>query len=155
MDVAIAEAAASIARAVLDLMVRLQLEAFIAECWLARRGPLVRVVERDVVFVGRALRSSDCWHATATDRGTGRRLRVDVIKNASGEPRVYETATGLEQASSFILMSSSKDLRRALNVARLVVCERNRTTSAVTPGSFMAWMCRSTSSFRLALGWST
>jgi len=59
---------------------------------------------------------------------------------------VYETATGLEQASSFILMSSSKDLRRALNVARLVVCERNLTTSTVTPGSFMAWMCQSTSS---------
>jgi len=69
--------------------------------------------------------------------GTGGRLRVNIVKDASGEPRVYETATGLEtERRRFILMSSSKDLRRALNVARLVVCERNRTTSAVTPGSF-------------------
>jgi len=64
---------------------------------LARRGPLIRVVEGDVVFVRRALCPSDCGHATATDGGTSGRLRVDVIKNASGEPRVYETTTGLEQ----------------------------------------------------------
>ena len=31
------------------------------------------------------------------DGGTGGRLRVDIIKDASGEPRVYETAMGLEQ----------------------------------------------------------
>src|SRR5712675_3348114 len=61
----------------------------------------------------------------------------------------------LNRVSLFILMSSSKDLRRALNVARLVVCERNLMTSAVTLGSFMAWMCRSTSSFKLAWGCST
>src|SRR5712675_3106464 len=97
VDVAVAEATPSIARAVLDLVVRLQFEAFITECWLTRRGSLVRVVEGDVVFVRRALRSSDCWHATTTDRGTIGRLRVDIVKDASGEPRVYETATGLEQ----------------------------------------------------------
>src|SRR5712672_3942508 len=54
-------------------------------------------MEGDVVFVRRALRSSDCRHATATDGGTGGRLRVDIVKDASGEPRVYETATCLEQ----------------------------------------------------------
>jgi len=32
-----------------------------------------------------------------TDRGTSGWLRIDIIKNASGEPRVYETAMGLEQ----------------------------------------------------------
>jgi len=55
------------------------------------------VVEGDVIFVGRALSSSNSWHATATDGGTSRRLQVNVIKDASGEPRVYETATGLKQ----------------------------------------------------------
>src|SRR5712671_4169886 len=54
-------------------------------------------MEGDIVFVGRTLRSSDCWHATTTDRGTSGRLRVDIIKDASGEPRVYEMTTGLEQ----------------------------------------------------------
>ena len=29
--------------------------------------------------------------------GTSGRLRVNIIKDASGEPRVYETAMGLEQ----------------------------------------------------------
>ena len=70
MDVAVAEAAASITWAVFDLVVRLQFEAFVTECWLTRCGSLVRVVEGDVILVGRALRSSDCWHATATDWGT-------------------------------------------------------------------------------------
>src|SRR5712675_1362603 len=97
VDVAVTEATAPIARAVPDLMVRLQFEAFITECWLARRGPLVRMVEGDVVFIGRALSSSDCWHATTMDGGTGGRLRVYIVKDVSGEPRVYETATGLEQ----------------------------------------------------------
>src|SRR5712672_928473 len=82
VDIAVAEATAPIVRAVLDLVVRLQFKAFVTECWLARRGPLVRVVEGDVVLVGRALCSSDCWHATATYGGTGGRLGVDVIKNS-------------------------------------------------------------------------
>ena len=55
------------------------------------------MVEGDVVFVGRALSSSDCWHAMAMDGGTSGRLRVDVIENASGEPRVDEMSLGLEQ----------------------------------------------------------
>ena len=54
-------------------------------------------MEGDVVFVGRALSSSNSGHAATVDGGTGGRLRVDVIKDASGEPRVYETMTGLEQ----------------------------------------------------------
>src|SRR5712675_3241415 len=74
VDVAVAEATTPIAGAVFDLVVRLQFKAFVAECWLSRRRPLVWVVEGDVVFVGRALCSSDCWHATATDGGTGGRL---------------------------------------------------------------------------------
>jgi len=97
MGVAVTEATAPIVQAVLDLVVRLQFEAFVTECWLSRRGPLVRVVEGDVVFIGRALSSSNSWHAATADRGTGGRLRVDIIEDASGEPRVYETATGLEQ----------------------------------------------------------
>src|SRR5712675_1170803 len=97
MDVAVAEATAPIAWAVPDLVVRLQFKAFVTECWLARCGPLVRVVEGDIVFIRRALSSSDCWHATATDGGTGGRLRIDIVKDASGEPHMYETMTGLEQ----------------------------------------------------------
>src|SRR5712671_1471426 len=97
VDVAVAKATAPITWAVPNLVVGLYLEAFVTECWLARRGPLVQVMEGDVVFVGRALSSSDSWHTTATGRGTGGRLRVNVVKNASGEPRMYETATGLEQ----------------------------------------------------------
>src|SRR5712671_2774603 len=54
-------------------------------------------MEGDVVFVGRALRSSDCWHATTTDWGTSGGLQVNVVKNASGEPCVYKTMASLEQ----------------------------------------------------------
>jgi len=54
-------------------------------------------MEGDVVFIWRALSSSDCWHTVAADRGTSRRLQVDVVEYASGEPHVYKTATGLEQ----------------------------------------------------------
>jgi len=43
------------------------------------------------------LSSSDSWHVATADGGTGGRLQVDIIKDASGEPRVYETAMGLEQ----------------------------------------------------------
>jgi len=74
MDVTVTEATLSITGAVLDLVVGLQFEAFIAECWVADRGLFVWVMEGDIVLVGRALRSSDCWHATATYGGTGGRL---------------------------------------------------------------------------------
>src|SRR5712671_2734192 len=84
VDVAVTEAAASSAWAVLGLVVGLQFEAFITECWLSRRRPLVRVVEGDVVLVRRALCSSDCGHAAATNGGRSGRLRVDVIKDSSG-----------------------------------------------------------------------
>src|SRR5882757_9413929 len=97
VDVAVAETAPSIRGAVLDLVPQLQFEAFVAECWVPNSGLLVRVMEGDVVFVGRALGSSDGWHAAATGRGTCGRLRVDVIKDASGEPRVDEATTRLEQ----------------------------------------------------------
>jgi len=75
----------------------LQLEAFVAECWVLDRCLFIRVVKGDVIFVGRTLGSTDSWHAASTGRGTSGRLRVDVVKNASGEPRMYETSTGLEQ----------------------------------------------------------
>src|SRR5712671_2505673 len=77
-------------------MAGLQLEAFVTECWVPDRCLFIRVVKGDVLFVGRALGSTDGWHA-ATGRGTSGGFRVDVVKNASGESRVYETATGLEQ----------------------------------------------------------
>src|SRR5882672_3367427 len=94
---AVAKAAFAIRRAVLDLVPGLQLEAFITECWVADGRFLIWVVEGDVVFVGRTLGPSDGWHATATGRGAPGRLRVDVVKNASGEPRMDEAATSLEQ----------------------------------------------------------
>jgi len=55
------------------------------------------VVEGDVIFVWRALSTSNCGHTTLTDGGTSGRLQVNVIKNAGGEPCMYETAMGLEQ----------------------------------------------------------
>jgi len=63
---AVAETALAIRGAVLDLVPRLQLKAFVTECWVSDGRLLVRVVERDIVFVGRALSSSDGGHATAT-----------------------------------------------------------------------------------------
>src|SRR5712672_2057597 len=78
-------------------MPRLQLEAFVTECWVSDGGPFVRVVERDVVLVRRTLSSSDGGHVTTAGRGTRGRLRVYVVKDASGEPRVDEATTCLEQ----------------------------------------------------------
>ena len=97
VDVTVAETASSVRGAVLDLVPRLQFEAFVAECWVSDCGLLVWVMEGDIVFVGRALGSSDGWHATAAGRGTRGRLRIYVIEDASGEPRVDETTTCLEQ----------------------------------------------------------
>jgi len=59
VDVAAAEAALSITGAVLDLVVGLEFEAFVAECGVAYCGFLVGMMEGDIIFVGRALRSSD------------------------------------------------------------------------------------------------
>src|SRR5712671_6142402 len=92
-----AEAAFSVTGAVLDLVSGLQLEAFVTECWVSNSRLLIWVMQGDVVFVGRALSSSDCGHAAATGRGSCGRLRIYVVKNASGEPRMNEAATGLEQ----------------------------------------------------------
>ena len=78
-------------------MPRLQLEAFVAECWVSDGGLFVWVVERDVVLVRRALSSSDGGHATTASRGACGRLRVYIIKDTSGEPRVDETTTRFEQ----------------------------------------------------------
>src|SRR5712675_1242892 len=75
----------------------LQFEAFVTECWVSDGGLFVWVVERDIVFVRRSLGSSDGRHATAACRGACGRLRVYVIKDASGEPRVNEATTCLEQ----------------------------------------------------------
>src|SRR5712671_258403 len=74
MGGAATEAALAIRRAVLDLMSRLQLEAFVTECWVSNGCLFIRVVEGDVVFVRRALSSPDGWHAAATSRGTCGRL---------------------------------------------------------------------------------
>jgi len=54
-------------------------------------------MEGDIVFVGRALHSSDGRHTAAASWWAGRGLRVHIIKNASGEPGVYEPTTGFEQ----------------------------------------------------------
>src|SRR5712672_2725440 len=97
VDVAVAEATVSVQGAVFDLVPRLQLEAFVTECWVSDCGLFVRVVERDVVLVRRALSSSNSGHATTTGRGTCGRLQIYVIKDASGEPCVDETTTWLEQ----------------------------------------------------------
>ena len=97
MDIAVAEAAAPIRGAIPDLVPGLQLEAFITECWVSDGRLLVWVMEGDVVFIGRALSSLNGWHATAMGRGACGGLRVNVVENASGEPCVDETATGLEQ----------------------------------------------------------
>src|SRR5712675_1222041 len=91
------EAALTVRGAVLGLVPRLQLEAFVTECWLSNGRLFIWVMEGDVVFVGRALSSSDGWHAAATGRGACGRLRIDVVEYASGEPRVDETSAGLEQ----------------------------------------------------------
>jgi len=96
MDVTVTEATLSITGAVLDLVVGLQFEAFIAECWVADRGLFVWVMEGDIVLVGRALYSSDSGQAATMNRWAGRRLRIDVVKYASGEPCVYESTTGLK-----------------------------------------------------------
>src|SRR5712671_4805730 len=97
VDVAVAEATVSVQGAVFDLVPRLQLEAFVTECWVSDGGPFVRVVERDVILVRGTLSSSDGGHATTVGRGTCGRLQVYVMKDASGEPRVDETTTCLEQ----------------------------------------------------------
>src|SRR5712671_2540724 len=97
MGGAATEAALAIRGAVLDLMSRLQLEAFVAECWVSNGCLFIRVVEGDVVFVRRALSSSNGWHAAATGRGACGRLQIDIVKYASREPRMDETSTGLEQ----------------------------------------------------------
>ena len=74
MGGAATEAALAIRGAVLDLMSRLQLEAFVAECWVSNGCLFIWVVEGDVVFVRRALSSPDGWHTTATGRGACGRL---------------------------------------------------------------------------------
>jgi len=96
VDVAVAEATSPVRWAVLDLVAGLQLEAFVTECWVLDRRLFIRVVKGDVVFIGRTLGSMDGWHAVAMGRGTSGRFRVNVIKDASGESRMYETATSLE-----------------------------------------------------------
>src|SRR5712671_2290590 len=106
-----AEAALAIRGAILDLMSRLQFEAFVTECWVSNGCLFVRVMEGDVVFVGRALSPSDGWHAAATGRGTCGRLRIDIIKYTSGEPRVDDTSAGLEQGvvvHSYVLIQGLK-----------------------------------------------
>jgi len=97
MGGAATEAALAIRGAVFDLMSRLQFEAFVTECWVSNGCLFIWVVEGDIVFVRRALSSSDGWHAAATGRGACRRLRIDIVKYASGEPCVDETSAGLEQ----------------------------------------------------------
>src|SRR5712672_3215328 len=57
VDVAVAETAASITRAVFDGVVGPQFEAFVTERWLADCGHFIWVVERDLIFIGRALSS--------------------------------------------------------------------------------------------------
>src|SRR5882672_5279155 len=64
MDVAVAETATSVTRAVLDGVIGSQFEAFVTECWLTDRGRFVWVVEGDPIFVGRALSSSDDRHSS-------------------------------------------------------------------------------------------
>src|SRR5712675_1011501 len=64
MSGGVAETASAIRGAVFGLMPRLQLEAFVTECWLSNCCLLIRVMEGDVVFVGRTLSPSDGWHAT-------------------------------------------------------------------------------------------
>src|SRR5712671_399262 len=48
VDVAVAETASSIRGTVLDLVSRLQLEAFITECWVSDSGLFIWVMEGDV-----------------------------------------------------------------------------------------------------------
>jgi len=94
---AVAETTLPIARAVANLVVRLEFEALVAECWLAGGWSFVQVVEGDVVFVGRALSSSHHGHVSAMNWGTRGRLQINVVENARGEPRVDQVVTGLEQ----------------------------------------------------------
>src|SRR5712671_3237807 len=106
-----AEAASTIRGAVLDLVPGLQLETFVTECGVSNGRLFIRVMEGDVVFVGRALSPSDGWHAAATGRGTCGGLRINVVKYASGEPRVDEASTGLEQGvvvHSYVLFQGLK-----------------------------------------------
>src|SRR5712675_708024 len=60
---AVTETALAIRGAVLDLMPGLQFEAFVTECWVSNGRLFIRVVEGDIIFVRRALSSSDGWHA--------------------------------------------------------------------------------------------
>jgi len=90
------KAALSITWAVTDLMVGLKFKAFVTECRLVGGWSLIRVVEGDVIFIRRALCSSLRGHVSMANWGTGGRLRINVIKNTSGEPCMYEMVTGLE-----------------------------------------------------------
>jgi len=74
VDIAVAEATSPVRGAVLDLVSRLQFKAFVTECWMPDGGLFVRVVERDVVLVRRALSSSDGGHAATVGGGTCGRL---------------------------------------------------------------------------------
>jgi len=56
-------------RTVLDLVPRLQLKAFVTECWVPDGGFFIRVVERDVVLIRRALSSANGRHTTVAGRG--------------------------------------------------------------------------------------
>src|SRR5712672_1831195 len=51
VDVAVAETTSPVRGAVLDLVPWLQLETFVAECWVSDSGLFVRVMEGDVVFI--------------------------------------------------------------------------------------------------------
>src|SRR5712671_156197 len=97
VDIAVAKTATSVTWAVLDDVVGAQFEAFVAECWLLARGFLVGMVEGDLVFVGRALSSSNGGHSSFPSGGTGGWLCVNIVEDASGEPRMDEAATGFEQ----------------------------------------------------------
>ena len=71
------------------------LEAFVTECWLAKRGLLVRVEEGGISdVVRRTLCASYCWDATM-DWGFRRRLSIDLAEDLRREACVNKVPLGV------------------------------------------------------------
>jgi len=88
--VAVTKATHSVVGTVLRFVIRLDLEAFVAECWLFKGGSLVGVEEGDVTnVVWRALCASQA-RDVSTDWGLGRGLGVDLAEDPCGESCVDE-----------------------------------------------------------------
>jgi|SRR5712675_1709717 len=95
MGVTVAETADTVVGTVPRLVIWGDLEAFVTECWLAKRGLLVRVEEGGILdVVRRTLCTSYCWDAT-TDWGFRRRLSIDLAEDPCREACVNKVPLGV------------------------------------------------------------